>query len=110
MEQSREERLKAYRIKFNKLVVRTSNRLVAKECENLFHIYKDTTSLPGSLRTGAQGEIHAIKLLGRLEQAREFSYTHPEKLVDVFDALDREDLCEEVKTFVRKSYTNYIKF
>ena len=102
MAQTIEERLKEYQKDFNKLVVRSSNRLCVKECEDLFHIYKDTTLLPASLRTGALGEIQAIKLLARLEQAREFSYAHPEKLVGVFEALDREDLCEEVGKFVRK--------
>lgn len=99
-----------YRQSFNALVVGLCKKLTSADCEDVYHIYKDTNSLPEiQLRApDTRHQLEAIRLFRRLEEQGVFSYLHPKKLVEVFELIQKPNLCCDVEEFIGKSMTSLL--
>ena len=91
----------AYRKKHNHLVARIADNLSINHCEKLCFFYSGEV-IPRSF-SDKHGD-NPLKLLSRMQDAKAFSYDKPEKLLDVMEDINFEEMQSLVREFISMSY------
>ena len=93
------EKSEEYRKKHNHLVARVADNLSSKHCEKLCFFYS------GGVLPRSFSEKHGdnpLKLLGRMQEAKVFSYDRPEKLAELMKEIEFFEMQSFVENFISK--------